>query len=255
LRWASGVQEVLLSLLCRALLHERGFPVKRSQINQHIGEAITFFREHRFALPPFAYWTEADWQAKDVNVDEIRDIMLGWDITDFGGGNFEAQGLLLFTIRNGSTVDPRYPKRYAEKIMMVRPRQVTPCHFQWHKMEDIINRGGGNLMISLNNSLANGRLDTQGEVVARLDGRQITLPAGGTVVLSPGESITLPPLQYHSFWGQETTGPVMVGEVSQVNDDHSDNCFAVPMGRFPVVEEDEARKHLLCIEYPRRAVV
>jgi len=229
--------------------------VKRSQINLLIREAMAFFQDQRFALPPFAYWTETDWQCKDTKVDEIRDIMLGWDITDFGGSNFDTQGLLLFTIRNGSTIDPRYPKRYAEKIMMVRPRQVTPYHFHWNKMEDIINRGGGNLIMRLNNSLPNGHLDTKGDVMARLDGHQITVPAGGTVVLSPGGSITLAPLQYHSFWGQETTGPVMVGEVSQTNDDHADNCFAIPTGRFPTIEEDEMRQYLLCFEYPRLGVV
>jgi D-lyxose ketol-isomerase len=27
--------------------------------------------------------------------------MLGWDITDFGSGNFYRRGLFLFTLRNG----------------------------------------------------------------------------------------------------------------------------------------------------------
>jgi hypothetical protein len=224
--------------------------LKRSQINRYIDEAIAFFQQQRFALPPFAYWTDADWQAHAVEAEEIRDVMLGWDLTDFGSGNFEAQGLLLFTLRNGSTGDPRYPKPYAEKIMLVRPGQVTPCHFHWHKMEDIINRGGGNLIVSLNNSLPDEGLDLVSDVVVRLDGRVKTVTAGGTVTLYPGESIALPPRLYHSFWGQQGAGPVMVGEVSQVNDDRADNRFAVPAGRFPAIEEDEVRTRLLCFEYP-----
>ena len=55
--------------------------------------------------------------ARGAEVDEIRDNQLGCDLTDFGSGEFDAQGLLLFTLRNGSTNDPRYPKPYAEKIM------------------------------------------------------------------------------------------------------------------------------------------
>ena len=90
--------------------------MKRSQIDRYIDEAIGFFRSHQFPLPPFAYWTETEWRAKGAEYDEIRDNMLGWDLTDFGGGDFEKQGLLLFTIRNGSMTDPRYGKPYAEKI-------------------------------------------------------------------------------------------------------------------------------------------
>ena len=113
--------------------------------------------------------------------------------------------------------------------MIVRENQITPYHFHWNKMEDIINRGGGNLVIRLYNRLPDEQMDTVGDVTAHLDGRTATLPAGGTVTLTPGESITLVQGQYHSFWGQAGTGAVMVGEVSRVNDDHADNRFAVLM--------------------------
>ena len=224
--------------------------MKRSQINAYIEQAIQFFGERRFHLPPFAFWTEAQWRAKGADYDEIRDNMLGWDLTDFGGGDFERQGLLLFTVRNGNLHNARYPKPYAEKIMIVRENQITPYHFHWSKMEDIINRGGGNLMIRLYNSLPDEGLDMASDVTAYVDGHRVTLPAGGLVTLTPGESITLMQRQYHSFWGQPGQGMVMVGEVSQVNDDNADNRFAVPMGRFPTIEEDVPKTHLLCTEYP-----
>lgn len=223
--------------------------MKRSQINAYIEEAIQFFNERRFCLPPFAYWTEAEWQAKGAEYDEIRDNMLGWDLTDFGSGAFEKQGLLLFTVRNGNLHDAAYPKPYAEKIMLVKENQITPYHFHWSKMEDIINRGGGNLVIRLYNSLPDESLDKVTDVIAQVDGRHVRLPAGGIVTLTPGESITLAQRQYHSFWGQEGKGMVMVGEVSKVNDDHADNRFAVPAGRFPTIEEDAPKAHLLCTDY------
>ncbi|MBI3922642.1 MAG: D-lyxose/D-mannose family sugar isomerase, partial [Armatimonadetes bacterium] len=123
--------------------------MKRSEINQLLREATEFLGHHWFQLPPFAFWTPAEWQLKGHECDEIRENMLGWDVTDFGQGNFEKVGLLVFTIRNGNATNPRYTKSYAEKLLVVRENQVTPMHFHWSKMEDIINRGGGNLMVRL----------------------------------------------------------------------------------------------------------
>lgn len=39
---------------------------------------------------------------KRKEYDEIRDNMLGWDITDFGLGDFEHTGFSLITLRNGN---------------------------------------------------------------------------------------------------------------------------------------------------------
>jgi len=36
--------------------------------------------------------------------------------------------------------------------MVVEEGQITPMHFHWSKAEDIIVRGGGNLVIQLYNS-------------------------------------------------------------------------------------------------------
>ena len=72
------------------------------------------------------------------------------------------------------------------------------------------------------------------------------MPAGSRIRLSPGESITLEPHCYHTFWGE---GRVLVGEVSLVNDDQQDNHFLQPMGRFPDVEEDEPPLYLLTRDY------
>ncbi|MCK9222550.1 MAG: D-lyxose/D-mannose family sugar isomerase [Limnochordia bacterium] len=223
--------------------------MKRSELNKFIANAISFMDQHSFKLPPFAFWSREEWESKGHEYDEIRDNMLGWDVTDFGSGDFVKIGLLLFTLRNGNQQMPKYTKPYAEKIMIVEEGQITPFHFHRLKMEDIINRGGGNLLVQLYNSDENEALaDTPVSVFQ--DGRNYKAPAGTIIRLTPGESITLMPYVYHQFWGEENTGKVLLGEVSQVNDDRIDNRFLEQVGRFPTVEEDEPAQYLLVGEYP-----
>jgi D-lyxose ketol-isomerase len=222
--------------------------VKRSEINAIMRDADAFVRRQGFHLPPFAYWTLKDWATKGQEVHEIVDRQLGWDITDFGSGDYAHTGLFIFTIRNG---DPENLKKgggklYAEKILVSDVNQVTPMHFHWRKVEDIINRGGGRLMIQVYNSTEDDRLaDT--DVTVSLDGVRRVVKAGDTVVLGPGESITLPSRLYHKFWAVE--GRVLIGEVSLVNDDNTDNRFYERVGRFPEIEEDEPPLYLLCTDY------
>ena len=223
--------------------------MKRSEINAIMRDADAFMRSHGFRLPPFAYWTPDDWASKGEEVREIVDRQLGWDITDFGSGDYEHTGLFIFTIRNGDPdrLGSGGGKLYAEKILISDVDQVTPFHFHWRKVEDIINRGGGKLVIQLYNSTADDGLDDS-DVTVSTDGVRRTVPAGGKIVLEPGESITLPTRLYHSFWAEESR--VLIGEVSLVNDDNTDNRFYEPVGRFPQIEEDEPPLHLLTIDYP-----
>ncbi|MDA0334968.1 MAG: D-lyxose/D-mannose family sugar isomerase [bacterium] len=219
--------------------------MKRSRINAIMADADAFLRSRLFYLPPFAYWTPQDWARRGAEASEIVDRRLGWDITDFGQGDFDRIGLFVFTLRNGT---PTGAKSYAEKILVVNVDQVTPTHFHWSKMEDIINRGGGDLAVRVNNATADEQLaDTDVEV--HLDGVVRTVPAGETLLLSPGESIALGPGLYHEFWGVGER--VLVGEVSKVNDDAIDNRFLGGVGRFPDIEEDEAPLHLLVNDYER----
>ena len=224
--------------------------MKRSEINRIILGADKFIRSRGFHLPPFAYWSVDDWRTKGLEAREIVENGLGWDITDFGGGDYASVGLCLFTLRNGSPDNVRrgQGKTYAEKIMIVDVDQVTPLHFHWVKTEDIINRGGGNLVIKLYNATQDEQLaDTP--VTVSVDGIQRTVAAGNNVLLRPGESITLSPYLYHKFWGEDSR--VLVGEVSVVNDDKRDNRFLEPIGRFPEIEEDEPPMYLLCTDYSR----
>ncbi|MNI73321.1 hypothetical protein D3C73_1293220 [compost metagenome] len=84
-----------------------------------------------------------------------------------------------------------------------------------------------------------------------LDGCRQTHAAGSRLRLAPGESICLTPGIYHSFWGEEGFGDVLVGEVSTVNDDDNDNRFLQPLSRFSQIEEDQPPQWLLCHEYLR----
>ena len=224
--------------------------MKGSAINTYIIEAKEMFAKAGFHLPPFAFWSPDDWADKGPEADEIRDNSLGWDITDFGSEDFESRGLLLFTLRNGSYQDPEsYPKGYAEKLMIVRENQVTPMHFHWSKREDIINRSGGNLVLELYKSDENERLSDESFPVS-LDGVRKNSQPNERIILSPGESICLEPYIYHKFFGEDGKGMVIVGEVSDVNDDTNDNRFLEQAGRFPEIEEDAKPVHLLCTEYP-----
>ncbi len=221
--------------------------MKRSEINQLIRGAEAFFAGFQFRLPRFASWTPEEWRTRGAEVREIADCNLGWDITDFGSGDFARCGLLLFTVRNGIMNHPDYPKAYAEKIMISRSEQVTPMHCHLLKREDIINRGGGNLVFELYNRAGERGLgDTPVEVVR--DGEILTVKAGAKLVLAPGESITLPPDLFHTFYA-EAGSAVMIGEVSSVNDDHADNLFYHPQNRFPAIGEDEAPYRLLVGDY------
>ena len=224
--------------------------MKRSEINAIMRDGDAFLHERKFCLPPFAYWTPRDWATKGREVREIVDRGLGWDITDFGSADFERIGLFLFTLRNGTPENLRtgQGKLYAEKIMIVDIDQVTPLHFHWGKTEDIINRGGGKLAVQLHNATKDEGLAST-DVTVSMDGVLHTLEAGSTVVLSPGESISLPPYAYHKFWGLESR--VLIGEVSVVNDDNADNRFYEAPGRFPEIEEDEAPLYLLVNDYAK----
>ncbi len=226
--------------------------MKRSEINQIMREASEFLRRMSFLLPPFAWWSAEDWRKRGSESRQIVANQLGWDITDFGSGDFSRIGLFLFTIRNGTMAELAKPagKIYAEKVLIVQSEQVTPTHFHFKKMEDIINRGGGVLEIAFWNSTPEGGLaDTP--VVLCCDGVERTMQPGAAVSFPPGESVCIPAGVYHRFWGRAGAGTVLVGEVSRVNDDQVDNRFHEPVGRFPKIEEDASPLYLLTEDYRR----
>ena len=191
-------------------------------------------RQEHCYLPPFCHFTPEQWQSVGHEYDEVRDCMLGWDITDYGLGDFDKVGFSLITIRNGNrAMQDKYPKVYAEKLLYMKEGQYSPNHFHWYKTEDIINRGGGNVLIRVYNSLPDESIDKVSDVTVNCDGKAYTVPAGTQIRLAPGESIHIPQYLYHDFNVEPGSGPVLLGEVSQCNDDNTDNRFNPPRRPLP----------------------
>lgn len=221
--------------------------MRRSEINGLQREALALFRQSRFALPRWATWGAAEWRDHADTAAFCRAHQMGWDVTDFGSGNFDARGLLVFCLRNGLSA-VKAPG-YAEKLLMVRENQETPLHHHRQKMEDIIVRDGGTLIVEFyNNDGLGGRLETA--ITLRVDGERVQVAAGAPLRLTRGQSVTVTRGLWHRFYAEAGTGTALVGEVSQVNDDMTDNFFLERLGRFAAIEPDEAPLYPLWNELP-----
>ena len=223
--------------------------MKRSEINAIMAEADGFMRSFGFALPPFAYWSPQEMRARREEIEGIVSGRMGWDITDYGQGRFDEMGLFLFTLRNGRQADLKRGGGmcYAEKLLISRKDQLSPMHRHYLKAEDIINRGGATMAIELYGSAPDGSFDESAGGTVLCDGIARRYGPGEVLLFQPGESITLMPGDWHAFWGEG--GDVLIGEVSTVNDDETDNWFREPIGRFAEIEEDVAPDHLLVSDY------
>ena len=225
--------------------------MKRSRINQIMAEADDMIRSFGFVLPPWAYWTPDEFKSRKDQAQAVIGARNGWDITDYGAGDYDKMGLFLFTLRNGRLADLQRGGGmcYAEKLLISKQDQLSPMHTHVIKAEDIINRGGATLVVELYGSDSAGHFDETAGGTVWCDGLRRDFAAGEKLKLAPGESVTLMPGDWHAFWGEG--GDVLIGEVSTVNDDETDNIFRAPIGRFAQVDEDEAPTHLLVSDYAR----
>ena len=223
--------------------------MKRSAINRIMAEADALIRRHGFVLPPFAHWSPDEFAARRTEAQALINARCGWDITDYGGGDFDRMGLFLFTLRNGRLADLKRGRGmcYAEKLLISRRDQLSPMHTHAIKAEDIINRGGATLVVELYGSDDAGGFAPDRGGCVHCDGIARPFAPGETLRLAPGQSVTLMPGDWHAFWAEG--GDVLIGEVSTVNDDLTDNIFREPISRFADIEEDEPPTHLLVSDY------
>src|SRR3954452_8092779 len=218
--------------------------MKRSETDAAVDAARALAAEFRFALPPFAAWGRDEWLRR---APAIRDTMargLGWDVTDFGRGDFARFGLTLLTIRNGTLEEQAagLGQTYAEKLMRVDVGQETPFHLHHRKTEDIGNRGGGDIVAELVDPL-----DPALPVSTIVDGLPRTIAPGERVRVPPGGSVQVPKGIRHRFWAEGE--PVLAFEVSSVTDDANDNELLEPGPRYPGIDEDAPARTLLVAEY------
>ncbi|WP_069997852.1 D-lyxose/D-mannose family sugar isomerase [Cellulosilyticum sp. I15G10I2] len=227
--------------------------MKRTEINKAIQEAKKAIKNINFCLPHFAYWEIEEWRKRKEEIDRIKEVMLGWDVTDFGSDDFKHVGAVLFTIRNGSLYNPGIGVPYCEKVIVFNDehKQVIPLHFHNNKTEDIINRGNGIMEIELFNATRDGKVDYNSQVEVYMDGIKYIVEPGQIIEITPGNSISLTPRLYHRFGVKRGKGNVVVGEVSKINDDYTDNVFANEQKRFSYIEENEPAICPLCNEYDK----
>ena len=231
--------------------------LKRSVINESIDIAKQVIEHFNVKLPVFFNWSPKQWEQAGDEYNEIRDCMLGWDVTDFNSNDFHNIGRVLFTLRNGRKGKYGYPKEYAEKLLIDPEIQRAPAHFHLSKREDLICRAGGNILVQVTKADEAGQPSAE-QFTIQVDGRTVKMEPGSIIRLKPGMSVCIPPRTIHQFWGEEGTGHKIDGvgytisnEISSVCDDWRDNVFLVDYAqRFPEIEEDEARRYYLCHEYP-----
>lgn len=225
--------------------------MKRSQINNAVEFAMTVLEENSLRLPEFAYWTVDDWVRNKKNIENLSEINLGWDVTDFGSEDFAHTGAVLFTIRNGCLGNPDFGTPYAEKVIILdqNTEQALPLHFHKMKTEDIINRSNGCLMMQLFLSNEDGTVNTADSFLVRFDGIERQVAPGEIFEIKKGSSVTLTPWLFHRFWAKKNEGNLVVGEVSSINDDTKDNFFSENCDRFSKIVEDEQSRYILCNEY------
>ena len=217
--------------------------MKRSEINFAINKAKQIMEDYSWTLPIWGYWTKKEYEENPKIRKYLKEHQMGWDVTDFGKGMFKQQGITLFCIRNGIQGN-NGDKPYAEKLLFMYEGQEIPYHSHKVKLEDIINRGGGDLaleFIEVDNNLQ----EINNDILVSVDGEDKTIKPHEPLILKRGQSVTVERNIYHKFYAAKGTGMVMAGEVSQVNDDNNDNYFLETVGRFSKIEEDEEAIHPL----------
>ena len=171
--------------------------MKRSEINQAIMEAKKMMEEYLWILPQWGYWSKDDYSKQPTTSHYLKEHQMGWDVTDFGKGLFNQQGITLFCIRNGiqgNTED----KPYAEKLLFMQEGQEIPYHSHKVKLEDIINRGGGDLAIEFV-EVDEHLKEKNSKINILVDGVEVEVLPHEPLILKRGQSVTVERNIYHKF--------------------------------------------------------
>jgi D-lyxose ketol-isomerase len=132
-----------------------GCAMKRSELNAILREGKQFLERMNFHLPVWAHWSPEDWA-------NGRATSMTRSATTCSAGTSPTSASASTSARaccsSPSATATRASKHeyeikpYCEKILICGDEQVTPTHFHWEKMEDIICRGGGELLLRLWNA-------------------------------------------------------------------------------------------------------
>jgi D-lyxose ketol-isomerase len=235
----------------------KGHYMKRSEIDAAIDRAIGNASKFGVALPKWADWHPLQF---DASADGIRTQKLGWKVIDFGVGDFANCGLVLFALTSplvdefGAPLTKAhhvgaydYPvTAFSRKFLFVQAGQTEPHHFHRQKQrKEVTVVAGGSVRFELAWADSDTTLSDK-DVDVQVDGIWHHLPANGSIVLNPGETITLPGNLSHIISVPADGSDVIMLETSTANNDRSDNIFPfmTPTSK-PVLEDVKARYQLL----------
>ncbi|MDX2108243.1 MAG: D-lyxose/D-mannose family sugar isomerase [Candidatus Melainabacteria bacterium] len=231
--------------------------MKRSEIDSAIERAITNAKKYGVTLPKWA-----DWHPKqfEKNADGLRHQKLGWKVVDFGVGDFEHCGLVILVLcsplvdESGEPLskpfrvgDHEYPvTSFSRKYLFIQAGQTEPHHFHRQKARKEVSVLAG---APVRFELAWAENDTtlsDKPVNVAVDGVWHHLSANGSLMVNPGETITLPGNLSHIISVAEGGPDSIMMETSTANNDRSDNIFPfmTPTSK-QVMNDVEARYQLL----------
>ena len=178
--------------------------MKRSEIDAAIERAISNAKKFSVALPKWADWHPAQF---DASADGIRNQRLGWKVIDFGVGDFEHCGLVLCALCSPLTDEFGAPltssqhvgaydypvTAFSRKYLFVQAGQTEPHHFHRQKQrKEVTVVAGGSVRFELAWADSDTLLSSTKQVNVQVDGIWHHLSANGQIDLNPGETITLP---------------------------------------------------------------
>ncbi len=234
--------------------------MKRSEIDTAIERAISNAKNLGVALPAWSDWHP---QQFEKNADGIRHQKLGWKVVDFGMKDFENCGLVILALCSSlvdETGEPLtkvahlgeydYPvTSFSRKYLFVQAGQTEPHHFHRQKArKEVSVIAGAPVRFELAWAENDTTLSNQ-DVNVAVDGIWHQLPAGGSLMVNPGETITLPGNLSHIISVAEGGPDTIMMETSTANNDRRDNIFPFMTPTSTSVIEDTVARYQLLDEH------